>query len=185
LANSAAVMDHPPAWLSLVRPGLALYGYPPSARMTPLPLCPVLSLKTRIIYMKTVPRGTSLGYGRSWTAPATARIASLPIGYDDGLPRLLSNRGHVLVRGRPAPIVGRISMDLTTVDVTAIADAAEGDEAIVVGRSGGEALGVDRIAAWADTIPWEVLCRIGGRVPRLYRRGGRQDLVSRFAQPLA
>src|SRR6185503_12805946 len=111
LANSAAILDHPPAWLSLVRPGLVLYGYPPSAKMTPLEVRPVLSLKTRIIYIKDVAPGTSLGYGRTFVAARPTRVASLALGYDDGLPRLASNRGHVLVRGRQAPIIGRISMD--------------------------------------------------------------------------
>ncbi|MFQ5877651.1 MAG: alanine racemase [Acidobacteriota bacterium] len=185
IANSAAVMDHRPAWMSLVRPGIMLYGYPPSERMTPLPLRPVLSLRARIIYIKDVPPGASLGYGRTWIAPRPSRIASLPLGYDDGLPRLLGNRGHVLVRGRPAPIVGRISMDLTTVDVTGIPEAALGDEAILIGASGQARLGADQLAAWAETIHWEVLCGIGPRVPRLYRRGREQIFVSRFATILA
>lgn len=183
LANSAAIMDHPPAWLSLVRPGLVLYGYPPSPEVTPLPVQPVLSLKTRIIYMKDVPAGTSLGYGRTFVASRTARVASLALGYDDGLPRLASNRGHVLVRGRRAPIAGRISMDLTTVDVTDIPGAALGDEVIVIGSSGEESIGAERVASWAGTIPWEVLCGIGSRVPRLFVRGEERELVSRFATP--
>ena len=181
LANSAAIMDHPPAWLSLVRPGLVLYGYPPSPGVTPLPVKPVLSLKTRIIFLKEVPAGTSLGYGRTFVASRTTRVASLALGYDDGLPRQASNGGHVLVRGRKAPIAGRISMDLTTVDVTDVPGAALGDEVIVIGSSGGESIGADRVASWAGTITWEVLCGIGSRVPRLFVRGEEQELVSRFA----
>jgi alanine racemase len=180
LANSAAIMDHPPAWLTLVRPGLVLYGYPPSARSSPLPVRPVLSLKTRIIYIKDVAAGTTLGYGRTFAAGRPTRVASLAIGYDDGLPRLLSNRGHVLVRGRRAPVVGRISMDLTTVDVTDIPGADLGDEVVVLGSAGGEAVDADRIAAWAETISWEVLCGIGPRVPRHYVRGVVRRVVSRF-----
>jgi alanine racemase len=180
LANSAAILDHPPAWLSLVRPGLVLYGYPPSAKVTPLEVRPVLSLKTRIIYIKDVAAGTSLGYGRTFVAPRSTRVASLALGYDDGLPRLASNRGHVLLRGRPAPIVGRISMDLTTVDATDIPGAALGDEVTVLGGSGAERIGADRIAAWAETIPWEILCGIGSRVPRLFVRGEEREVVSRF-----
>ena len=180
LANSAAVLDHPPAWLTLVRPGLILYGYAPSSRVTPLAVRPVLSLKTRIIYIKDVAPGTTLGYGRTFTAARPTRVASLAIGYDDGLPRLLSNRGHVLVRGRRAPVVGRISMDLTTVDVTDIPEADLGDEVVVLGGSGGEVVDADRIAAWAETISWEVLCGIGPRVPRLYIRAAERRVVSRF-----
>jgi alanine racemase len=185
LANSAAIIDHAPAWLTLVRPGIALYGYPPSERVSPFPLRPVLSLKSRIIYMKEIEAGASLGYGRTWIAARPARIASLALGYDDGLPRPLGNRGHVLVRGRRAPIVGRVSMDLTTVDVSDIAGAALGDEAVVIGRSGGEAIGADEVAARADTIHWVVLCGIGARVPRLYRQGGTEKAVSRFDLAMA
>ncbi len=185
LANSAAVIEHSLAWLTLVRPGIALYGYPPSAKVSPFPLRPALSLRTRIIYLKEIPPGASLGYGRTFIADRASRIATLAIGYDDGLPRLLSNRGHVLVRGRRAPIVGRISMDLTTVDVSAIPDVALGDEVVVLGRSGQEWLGADQVAAWAETITWEVLCGLGSRVPRLYLRGAERSVVSRFAAALA
>jgi len=180
LANSAAIMDHPPAWMTLVRPGLILYGYPPSSRMTALPVRPILSLRTRIIYIKDIRPGTTLGYGRTFQAGRPTRVASLALGYDDGLPRLVSNRGHVLVRGRRAPIVGRVSMDLTTVDVTDVPAAALGDEVTVIGASGEETLGADQVAEWAETIPWEVLCGIGSRVPRLYVRGTERRIVSRF-----
>jgi alanine racemase len=185
LANSAAVIDHPPAWLTLVRPGIILYGYPPSNRMTAMPLRPVLSLRSRIIYVKTVPAGTSLGYGRTFITTRTSRIATLAIGYDDGLPRLLSNRGYVLVRGGRAPIVGRISMDLTTVDITDLSDAALGDEVVLVGETAGERLGADHLAAWAETIHWEILCGIGSRVPRLYHGARGEEIESRFAKGLA
>ena len=185
LANSAAIMDHPLAWLTLVRPGLVLYGYPPSAMVTPLPVRPILSLKTRIIYIKDVPPGTTLGYGRTFEARRSTRVASLALGYDDGLPRLVSNRGHVLVRGRRAPIVGRVSMDLTTVDVTDIPAAALGDVVTVIGVSGDEVVDAGQIAAWAETISWEVLCGIGSRVPRVYVRGAERRVVSRFGEPEA
>ncbi len=184
LANSAAVIDHPPAWLGLVRPGILLYGYPPSGLVSPFPVAPVLSLRSRIIYLKEIAPGTSLGYGRTHVAERPARIASLALGYDDGLPRQAGNRGYVLVRGRRAPIVGRVSMDLTTVDVTGIPGAALGDDAVVLGASGAERLGADQIAAWGGTISWDVLCGIGSRVPRLYRRGDALKLVSRFPMPL-
>ncbi len=185
LANSAAIIDHPPAWLTLVRPGIVLYGYAPSARVSPFPARPILALKSRIIYMKEIPAGASLGYGRTYVAERPVRVASLPLGYDDGLPRLVGNRGYVLVRGRRAPIVGRVSMDLTTIDVSQIPEASLGDEAVVLGASGAESLGADRIAEWAETIPWEILCGIGSRVPRLYLRAGGRAIVSRFAIPLA
>jgi alanine racemase len=180
LANSAAISDHPPAWLSLVRPGIVLYGYPPSVQVAPLDWRPVLSLKTRIIYLKEVPPGTSLGYARTFVASRPSRIASLAAGYDDGLPRDLGNRGQVLVRGRFAPIVGRISMDLTTIDVTDHPEVRLHDEVVLIGRDGGERLGADLLAARSGRIVWEVLCGVGARVPRLYRGGDGETLVSRF-----
>jgi len=101
------------------------------------------------------------------------------------LPRLVSNRGHVLVRGRRAPVVGRVSMDLTTVDVTDVPGAALGDLVTIIGVCGHEALGADQVAAWAETISWEVLCGIGSRVPRVYVRGSERRVVSRFGEPEA
>ncbi len=183
LANSAAIMDHPPTWLTLVRPGIALYGYPPSGRATALPLRPVLSLRSRIIYLREIPPGTSIGYGRTHKAKARSRIATLAIGYDDGLPYRLGNRGYVLIRGRRAPIVGRVNMDLTTVDVTGIPDAELGDAAVICGRSEDELLGADRLAQWAETHIWDVLCHIGPRVPRVYLEGVERTVSSRFAAP--
>ena len=168
-----------------MRPGLILYGYPPSDRMSAVPIQPVLSLRSRIIYVKEVPAGSSIGYGRTFIAERNCRIATLAIGYDDGLPRLLSNRGHVLLGGGRAPIVGRISMDLTTIDVSHLDGVTPGDEAILLGSAGEERLGADLLATWAETIPWEILCGIGSRVPRLYRRADSVELRSRFAKSLA
>jgi alanine racemase len=186
LANSAAILDHPPAWLTMARPGIILYGYRPSPSLSPAPLRPVLSLMTRIIYMKEVPPGTPLGYGRTYVTKGPARIASLAIGYDDGLPRLSSNRGQVLVQGRRAPIVGRVSMDLTTIDVSGIPEASLGDQAVILGSQGAERIGADEVADWAGTISWEILCGVGARVPRVYVRDGMAPkVVSRFALPLA
>lgn len=180
LANSAAVLDHRPTWLTLVRPGLLLYGYPPSPQALPYPWKPVLSIHSRIIFLKAVEPGTSLGYGRTFVTSRPARIATLPIGYEDGLPFLAGNRGHVLLRGRRAPIVGRVSMDLTTIDVTDIPGAALGDPAVILGNSGAERLGADLLAAWAGTHIWDVMCGIGSRVPRLYVSRGGRALASRY-----
>jgi len=187
LANSAAIMDHPPTWLSLVRPGISLYGYPPSDQTTALRLRPVLSLRSRIIFLREIPPGASIGYGRTYEAKERARIATLAIGYDDGLPCRLGNRGHVLIRGRQAPIVGRVNMDLTTVDVSDIPDAELGDTAVICGSSEGVSLGADRLASWAETHIWDVLCGIGPRVPRVYLEQGERTVCSRFSDggPLA
>jgi alanine racemase len=186
LANSAAVLEHHPTWLTLVRPGLLLYGYPPSPRTVPSPWQPVLSIHSRVIFLKSVEPGTSLGYGRTFVTPRPARIATLPIGYEDGLPFLAGNRGHVLLRGRRAPIVGRVSMDLTTIDVTDIPDAALGDPAVLLGTSGAERIGADRLAAWAGTHVWDVMCGIGSRVPRVYVGRHGSAYASRYGtDPLA
>jgi alanine racemase len=182
LANTAAVASRPSSWRSMVRPGLALYGYSlPLQRggdlhpETPegLDLRPVLSWKTLVLSLHNVEAGQALGYGGTFLAKVPSRIAVLPLGYADGLVRRLSNRGRVIVRGCYAPIVGRISMDLTMVDVTGIADVTLGDEVILIGASGEVSTGGCSINAWemarlADTLPYEVLCGISKRVPRKY-----------------
>jgi len=181
LSNSAAMLDRPPTWMNLVRPGLLLYGYRPSPRNRGIPLSPVLRFATRIVFLKEVAVGDAVGYGATFRAKRTSRIATVAAGYDDGVIRSLSNRGHFLVRGRRVPIVGRVSMDLTTLDVTDFPDVALGDEAVLIGGQGEEFQGADRVAAEAETISWEILCGIGCRVPRVYLRGGRiVEVLSRF-----
>ena len=181
LANSAAILDRPPAWMNLVRPGLLLYGYRPSPRNQSLSLTPALRFSSRIVFLKELPPGDSVGYGATFLAKRSSRIATVAAGYDDGVLRSLSNRGHFLVRGRRVPIVGRVSMDLTTLDVTDFPDVALGDEAVLIGGQEGAFQGADQVAAEADTISWDLLCGIGGRVPRIYLRGGRVvEVRSRF-----
>jgi alanine racemase len=172
LANSAAVIALPPAktafTYNLVRPGLALYGVSPAAWIVPPnPLEPVLSWKTAVIHVKTVPTGTAVSYGGTWTARRPTRIATLPVGYADGYPRRLSNRAEVLVRGQRAPVVGRVCMDLCMVDVTDVPGTALGDEVVLLGRQGSQEVGVVELASWLDTMPYEVLCGVGARVPRV------------------
>ena len=184
LANSAAVLDRPPAWVSMVRPGLLLYGYRPSGLLAEAPLRPVLRLSTRIVLLKEIGAGDAVGYGATFVARRTSRIATVAAGYDDGVRRSLSNHGRFLVAGQPAPIVGRVSMDLTTLDVTEIPQARAGDEAVLIGGQGEAFQGADQVAADAGTISWEILCGIGWRVPRLYLRGDRVVAVrSRFGGP--
>jgi len=183
VANSPAVVDHRSTWMTLVRPGLLLYGYNPVTRGHLLPVRPVMAVRSRVIDLREVAAGSSVGYGRTWRAKEPARIATLAIGYADGLPRAAGNRGHVLLRGRRAPMVGRISMDLTTLDVTAIPEAALDDVATVLGPAEGGLIGADAVANAAGTIPWEILARIGGRVPRLLLEGGNTVLSSRFSDP--
>jgi len=184
LANSPAIADHRAAWMTLARPGLLLYGYNPGPRSAMLAVRPALTLKSRIIDVRRVAAGASVGYGRTWKAGAAATVATLGIGYADGLPRSAGNRGHVLVHGRRAPIVGRVSMDLTTIDISAIPEATIDDIAVVIGRSQGEGAGADALATAAGTIPWEILARLGSRIPRLYLQDGRATIASRFISPL-
>jgi alanine racemase len=157
----------------MMRPGLALYGYALPFVCgwenveIPVELHPVLSWKTKISSVRTVEAGTGIGYNATFVAPRTMHVALLPVGYADGLNRKLSNRGHVLVRGQAAPIVGRISMDLTVVDVSDLADAKAGEEVVILGEQNGVRVTADDHARWAETITYEILCAIGGRVPRL------------------
>jgi alanine racemase len=170
-ANSGALMRHPDARLDLVRPGIMLYGCHPCCQRRPddAPLAPALRLRSGISHLKDLVAGGTVSYGRAFVAPRDMRVATLPIGYADGLPRLLSGRGHALIRGRRVPIVGRICMDMTMVDVTGVPDAALGDEAVLIGRQGDDEIAAADVADLADTISYEILCRIGARVPRVYR----------------
>jgi alanine racemase len=173
-ANTAAVIGSPRARLDLVRPGIGLFGMAPGVS-APVALRPVMRVRTEIIALRTLPAGAGVGYGATWTAARESRVATVPMGYGDGLPRSLSNRGHVLVRGRRAPIAGTISMDMTSVDVTDVPGAAIGDEVVVLGSQRGplgeDTLSAEEIAARAGTIAWEILTGISRRVPRFYREG--------------
>lgn len=169
LANSAATITLPSAYFDMVRPGLMLYGIYPSPEMaTRVSLKPVLSWNTRIVQLKKVPAGTSISYGQTFVTERESLIATLPVGYADGYSRLLSNRGAALVRGRRAPVAGRVCMDLTMLDVTAIGNVQQGDEVVLLGRQGDAEISVDEMAAWANTISYEVLTSISARVPRFY-----------------
>jgi alanine racemase len=173
-AASAAIFSGLEAELDLVRPGLALYGIAPDgAGEAARALRPVLSLHTQVIFLKDVPAGTSIGYGRTHVTQRRTRVATIPLGYDDGLPLSASNRGRALVRGQPAPIIGRISMDYTTLDVSGIRGASVGDPVTLIGRDGGEEITVGEVAGAAGTIPHESLCSLGRRVARVYHAARR------------
>jgi alanine racemase len=184
VANSGGVLNTPDTWFNMVRPGLAIYGVAPAEVSPVLDLAPALSFRTKILLLKDAPSGTHVGYGGAYTTDRESRIATLAVGYDDGLDRRLDSGGRVLIRGRRAPIVGRISMDLTTVDVTGIPGVSEGDEATIIGRQGDEWINVWEPANLCRTIPWELLCRIGSRVPRIYiGEGAAAPVASRFETP--
>jgi alanine racemase len=179
MGNSAAMSARPNTWKTMVRPGIALYGYSlPFTRdaepvaVTALPLCPVLSWKTRVLTVKDVAAGESVGYMGTFVTKAPSRIAVLPVGYADGYPRLLSNRARVIVGGEYAPVVGRVSMDLTIVDVTHVRGVAVGDEVILIGKSAGSSgdkiVDAVELARLCDSVPYEILCGLSQRVPRVY-----------------
>jgi alanine racemase len=168
-ANSAGLLHYPEARLDLVRAGLVVYGVSPEPTWTDLPaLRPALTWRTIVTNVHTVSEGAGVGYGQTWTAPAARRVATLAVGYADGLHRRQSNRGHVLLRGKRAPIVGTVSMDQTTVDVTEIPGVTIGEVATLIGRDGASELSASAVAAAVDTISWEVLCAISARVVRRY-----------------
>jgi alanine racemase len=169
-ANSAAVLDFRRAFFNMVRPGLMLYGYAPlEERLAGVELRPVLSLVTRIVFMKKVPAGVPISYGRTFTTKRESLIATLPIGYADGYSRVLSNRGEVLVRGARVPVVGRVCMDMCMIDVTDVPAVCEGDDVVLIGFQGNERITADDIAEKTGTIAYEVLCGISNRVPRIYQ----------------
>lgn len=177
MANTSAMISRPDSWNTMIRPGAALYGfYLPFERAgrevsgshLRLALKPALSWKTRILSLRNMPANQELGYGGTYTTKAPSRIAVLPLGYADGLNRQISSRGRVIVRENYAPIVGRISMDLTLVDVTGIAGVGVGDEVVLLGTSGSLSVTAEEQAEMSNTIPYEILCNISKRVPRKY-----------------
>lgn len=169
-ANSAALIDLPSTHLDLVRPGIALYGlYPSFVQCEKIELKTVLSLKSEIIQLKVVPAGSGISYNHTFRTSHQSIIATLPIGYADGLNRRLSNKGEVLVKGKKVPIVGTICMDQCLIDVSSINDVEVGDEAVLLGAQGREIITADEIADRLGTISYEVLTSISNRVPRLYK----------------
>ena len=162
LSGSGAVLHHPEMALDAVRVGIAMYGCEGSD------LDPVLRLRARVAQLKLVAAGDPIGYGRTWSAPGPARIATVSIGYADGVHRVRSNRGQVLVGGRRAPLVGRVSMDSITLDVSGIEGLEVGDPATLIGADGEERIRAEDVGAWSETISYEVLTAIGRRVERVY-----------------
>ncbi len=173
-ANSAGIMEVPESHFDLVRAGISMYGlYPSDEVARTVPLRPVMSLKSRVARVRTLPAGASISYNRTYITSTATKVALVPLGYADGLMRCLSNRGSLLVRGHRAPIVGRICMDQCIVKVDHIPDVDQDDEVVAIGRQGEEIVSAEEVAALAGTNHYEVTCQIGARVPRVYRQAGR------------
>ncbi|MFY9188514.1 MAG: alanine racemase [bacterium] len=169
LANSAGILDCPGAYFDIVRPGCILYGcWPGPDTGRPITLHPTLAFKTRVVYLKTVLAGTSISYGRTYTASSQQVLATLPVGYADGYPRVLSNKGYVLIRGQRCPVVGRVCMDQCIVDVTDVPAVSLGDEVVLIGSQDKETITPADLGSLAGTIDLEILCGLGARVPRVY-----------------
>jgi len=178
MANSGAILNYPRFHLDMVRPGLMSYGIHPAPQTEArADLHPVMSFKTRVVLLKEFPKGASIGYSRTYVTERPSRIATLPVGYGDGYGVILSNQGEVLIRGKRAPVVGRISMDMTAVDVSSIPDCHIGDEVVLMGRQGEECISANDIAVRVRTISYDILCALGKRAPRIFLQQGRADAV--------
>ncbi len=178
-SNSAGIIEGIGAELEAVRAGISIYGLYPSDEVdkNKISLIPALSWKARVTYVKTIPAGTSVSYGGTFTAVRPVRVATIAVGYGDGYSRNLSGRGYVLVRGKKAPVLGRVCMDQLMVDVTDIPEVCEEDEAVLLGKSGNLVITAEEMAQLSGGFHYEILCGIGKRVPRIYLKHG--DIVGK------
>jgi len=168
-ANSAAIIQFPESHFELVRPGISLYGFAPSSQIgRNAGLEPVLSWKAKVSHVKMIKTGETVSYGRTFQAAYPTRVATIPVGYADGLRRALSNRGEMLIHGRRSTIIGRICMDQTMLEVTKIPGVKVGDIVTILGKDSHEQISATEMAEWIGTISYEVVCGISGRVPRIY-----------------
>lgn len=172
-SNSGAILDYPQMKLSMVRAGIVLYGFAPSDKLRDrLDLEPIMRLKTMVSYVKEIKKGTTVSYGRTFTADRDMKIATVPVGYADGYIRAFAKDGYMFIKGQKAKIIGRICMDQTLLDVTDIEGVEIGNVCVLFGNGrGGEPTAYD-VAAWGNTINYEIVCSVSKRVPRLYRRDG-------------
>ena len=175
LNNSAGIINFP-GRQDMVRSGIVQYGMYPSDQVdaTLLPVKPVMEWIAKVVYVKTLPAGRQISYGGCHTTTRETVVATLPVGYADGYRRSLTDKGHVLIHGKKAPIIGRICMDQMMVDVTDIPDVKIGDHAVLIGKSGDEAITVDYLAQLTGTLNYEIICGISRRTPRVYYRGGKR-----------
>lgn len=171
-ANSGAILNVPESYFEMVRPGIALYGlYEGAFAEEQIEFKQAMTLKTKIIFLKEIQPGTTVSYGRSYRASRPTRVATLPIGYADGYSRGLSNKGTALLRGMRVPVIGRVCMDQTMLDVTEVPGVSVGDEVVLYGRQGEEQISIREVAQLIGTITYDVVCSVGKRVPRVYVTG--------------
>lgn len=175
-SNSAGIIRMPEANLNMVRAGITIYGIYPSAEVERdiVKLLPAMELKSHVAFVKNLPAGTAISYGGTFASETDLRVATIPVGYADGYPRTLSNKGWVLIHGQKAPILGRICMDQFMVDVTHIADVKHGDEVTLIGRDGDESIHIDELGDLSGRFSYEFACDISKRVPRVYIKDGRE-----------
>lgn len=175
-SNSAGIIRMPEANLNMVRAGITIYGIYPSAEVERdiVKLLPAMELKSHVAFVKDLPAGTAISYGGTFASETDLRVATIPVGYADGYPRTLSNKGWVLIHGQKAPILGRICMDQFMVDVTHIADVKHGDEVTLIGRDGDECIHIDELGDLSGRFAYEFACDISKRVPRVYIKDGRE-----------
>ena len=175
LCNSAGIMEFPSAYANMVRNGIITYGLYPSDEVdkTKISLTPAMSIKSHIVYVKDAPADFTVSYGATYVTEKETKIATIPIGYADGYPRSLSNKGRVLIKGKSAPIIGRVCMDQMMVDVTDIDDVKQGDIVTIVGTDGNERITVEELADMSGSFNYEFVCNINKRVPRVYIRNGK------------
>lgn len=174
-SNSAGIVELPEAAMDAVRAGITLYGLWPSAEVSRkrISLRPVLSLKSRIVFVKEVEAGVPVSYGGTYVTAERMRVATIPVGYGDGYPRALSNKGYVLIHGKKAPILGRVCMDQFMVSVADIPEAAEGDEVTLIGKDGACQIIMEELGELSGRFNYEFACGLGRRIPRVYLKGGR------------
>ena len=174
-SNSAGIYDMPEANMDLVRAGISIYGMYPSEEVNKLaaPIVPVMSLKSHIVYIKELEAGAAVSYGGTFVAEKTMKVATVPVGYGDGYPRSLSNKGWVLIRGQKAPILGRVCMDQMMVDVSVIPEVKEGDQVTLIGSDGGQEITMEDLGDLSGRFNYELACDLGKRVPRRFWKDGR------------
>ena len=183
-SNSAGIIEMPQAHMDLVRAGIILYGLWPSDEVTQdkVKLTPALSLKSHVVYVKEIEAGTPVSYGGTYVADEKRTIATIPLGYGDGYPRSLSGTGHVLIRGKKAPIVGRVCMDQFMVDVTEIEGVTCGDEVTLIGRDGEEEITMEQLGSLSGRFNYELACDLSKRIPRVYMKNGQRVDVLDYSQ---